>query len=205
MSVPKTLLSMAGADLAPSALDESVLVLIDCQNEYVTGKLPLVGVDAALDEITILLSRARAAGTPILHVAHLGRPGGLFDPEAEGGRIHAKAAPSDGETVVTKGLPNSFAGTTLQAEIDRTGRSKLILAGFQTHMCVSATARAALDLGYRSKVVASAAATRDLPGIAGGVVRAQALHDAELAALADRFAVIAPTAGDVPDKAASAG
>lgn len=201
MSGPKTLLAMAGADTSPSALDESTLVLIDCQNEYVTGRLPLTGVEAALDQVAILLERARAAGTPVVHVAHIGKPGGAFDPDAEGGRIHAKAAPTGAETVVTKGLPNAFAGTTLQAELERTGRKKLILAGFQTHMCVSATARAALDLGYRSTVVASAAATRDLPGVTGGVVPAQALHDAELAALADRFAIVAPTVDDVPDRA----
>ena len=70
-------------------------------------------------------------------------------------------------------------------------------------MCLSATARAALDLGYRSTVVASAAATRDLPGFAGGVVAAEILHDAELAALADRFAVVARTVDAVPDRAAA--
>lgn len=203
MSTPKTLLAMAGADTAPSALDESVLVLIDCQNEYVTGRLPLSGVTVALDAVARLLSRARVAGTPVVHVVHAGRPGGLFDPEAEGGAIHAQAAPADGEPVVTKGLPNAFAGTTLQVELERTGRKNLILAGFQTHMCISATARAALDLGYRSTVVAAAAATRDLPGVAGGVVPAPALHDAELAALADRFAIVAPTVDDVPDSRAA--
>src|SRR3546814_6318856 len=54
------------------------------------------------------------------------------DREAESGAIHAKAAPAAGETVVEKGLPNAFAGTTLQAELDKIGRKKLILAGFQT-------------------------------------------------------------------------
>ena len=42
MTAPTTLMALAGADPAPNALDESALVLIDCQNEYVTGKLPLV-------------------------------------------------------------------------------------------------------------------------------------------------------------------
>jgi hypothetical protein len=32
-------------------------------------------------------------------------------------------------------------------------------------------------------------------------VPAQTLHDAELAALADRFAMVAPTVDDVPDRA----
>ena len=39
---PKTLLQMAGADLAPSPLSESTLVVIDAQNEYRSGALPLV-------------------------------------------------------------------------------------------------------------------------------------------------------------------
>jgi hypothetical protein len=47
--------------------------------------------------------------------------------------------------------------------------------------------RAALDLGFRSTVVADACAARDLPS-PGGVIPARALHEAELAALADRFA-----------------
>ncbi len=33
----KILLSMTGADLTPNRVSESVLILIDCQNEYVTG------------------------------------------------------------------------------------------------------------------------------------------------------------------------
>src|SRR3546814_10963271 len=48
---PKTLLEMAGADLTPPALAAAVLVLINCQNEYGSGDLPLVGVDGALDHL----------------------------------------------------------------------------------------------------------------------------------------------------------
>jgi hypothetical protein len=57
--------------------------------------------------------------------------------------------------------------------------------------------RAALDLGYGSTVVASACATRDLPAASGGVVPAAVLHEAELAALSDRFAMIAREASEV--------
>ena len=48
-------------------------------------------------------------------------------------------------------------------------------------------------------MVANACATRDLPGTRGGVVKARDLHEAELAALADRFAVVVDTADGVPD------
>ncbi len=63
-----------------------------------------------------------------------------------------------------------------------------------TLMCVSSTVRAALDLGYRSTVVSGAVATRDLPTTDGGVIDAGSLQTASLAALADRFAVIAASA-----------
>ena len=45
----KTLLQLAGADPQPSRLSESVLILIDVQNEYFDGPLQLTGVEAASD------------------------------------------------------------------------------------------------------------------------------------------------------------
>mgnify|MGYP003700797187 CR=1 FL=1 len=187
---PKTLLEMAEADLTPPPLAEAVLVLIDCQNEYVTGALPLEGVESALERLAALLVRARAAGTPVVHIQHKGRAGGAFDLAQARGAIHDSVAPLGGEIVIEKGLPNAFAGTPLHEELQKLGRNNLILTGFQTHMCVSATARSALDHGYRSTVVADCCGTRALPDRKGGAVSAQVLHDATLAALADRFAVV---------------
>jgi nicotinamidase-related amidase len=95
--------------------------------------------------------------------------------------------------VVTKSLPNSFAGTNLHDLIQSTGRKELVFVGFATHMCLSATVRAALDLGYRSTVIAGATATRDLPGaLNGSIVPAAQIQEVELSALADRFAVVVP-------------
>ncbi len=191
MPEPKTLLALAGAPLTPSPLDKSVLILIDAQREYTDGGLPLSGIDAAVDEAGRLLALVRKAGAPVFHIVHHGKPGGaLFNPDGPLSAIVPTLAPIDGETVVVKRLPNAFAGTDLDALIRATGRTELIVAGFQTHMCVSSTVRAALDLGWRTTVVDAASATRDLPDPQGGVIPADALHRANLAALADRFAVV---------------
>ena len=190
-ATPKTLLALAGAPATPSPLDSAALVLIDAQREYTEGALPLVGVEAAVAEAARLLERARKAGTPVFHIVHHGKPGGaLFNPEGPLSGIVAPLIPLEGETVVVKHLPNAFAGTELDSLIRATGRKELIVAGFQTHMCVSSTVRAALDLGWRTTVVDAAIATRDLPDGAGGVIPAETLHRANLAALADRFAVV---------------
>src|SRR5690606_28195749 len=188
---------MAGADLRPAPLSQSTVVVIDAQYEYLDGKLPLPGIKPALAAISQLLAKARDAGAPIVHIAHKGRPGGLFDRDGHGGAIIEAASPQGAERVIEKPLPNAFAQTNLDAELKALGRTSLILAGFMTHMCVSSTARAALDLGYRVTVAGDAAATRDLPDPLGGVVPADALHRAALAALGDRFAVIA-TVDQIP-------
>ncbi len=193
----KTLLEMAGADLTPANLNDATLLLIDCQNEYRTGGLPLPGVDAAIDEVGVLLAAARAAGAPIIHIAHKGRAGSFFDRDADNGALMTEAAPRGGEALVEKGLPNAFAGTDLADRLEATGRKQLVVAGFMTHMCISATVRSALDHGYFSTVVASACATRDLPVPDGGTMLAADLHRACLTGLADRFAIIAGDTGFV--------
>lgn len=191
MTAPRTLFAMAGAPTHPSPLDRATLVLIDVQAEYTAGALPLAGVDAAVAECARLLDLARRSGVPVVHVVHHGRPGGLFDPEGPGSAIVPAVAPLEGEAVVVKGMPNAFTGTGLLDRLKAAGRPELIIAGFMTHNCVSATARGALDLGYRATVVAAATATRDLPDPLGGVVSAAELQRAELAALADRSAIVA--------------
>lgn len=195
MTSPKTLLQIAGANGGHAPLSESAIVIIDAQNEYVSGKLPLPGVETALDRIARLLSVARAAGAPVIHVVHRGRAGGLFDPLGKHFQIHPKAAPAEGEKIIEKQLPNAFAKTPLHLALQATERKSIILAGFMTHMCVSATARAALDHSWRATVVGDAGATRDLPCPFGGEpIPASEVHRSALAAIADRFASVARVA-----------
>ncbi|MBS7812940.1 cysteine hydrolase family protein [Roseococcus pinisoli] len=193
MTEPKTLLQLAGASLVPPRLAEAALVVIDAQGEYRDGKLPLEGIDPALDVLAGLLGRARAAGALVIHVAHKGRPGGVFDRDAAGGAILPAAAPKEGEAVVEKPLPNAFAQTDLAERL--AGRKELVIVGFQTHMCVSSTARAALDLGFRVTIAADACATRALPDpVGGGAISGAEIHRHALAELADRFAIVVPAA-----------
>lgn len=191
MTAPKTLLELAGADLNPPKLGDSCLVLIDIQNEYRAGPLALPDAEPAIAVAAKLLARARQSGAAIFHIAHKGRAGSLFDREAERSAIASSLAPLANEPVIEKALPNSFAGTDLQARLAATGRTNIVLAGFMTHMCVSSTARAALDLGLRTTIAADACATRDLPDGRGGALSARTVHEVALAELSDRFAIIA--------------
>lgn len=196
MTLPQTLLQLTGRSYAPATLGTATLLIIDAQEEYRSGTLKLPDLEPALAQITSLLARARAGGTPIIHVRHLGIPGGLFDPQQPRGQFLAEAQPQDGETLVEKRLPNAFAGTDLHEQLQALGNLDLIVCGFMTHSSVSTTVRATKDYGYRCTLVERACATRDLPG-AQGLIDHTDMHRLEIAALADNFAVIVEDADSV--------
>jgi nicotinamidase-related amidase len=192
-----TMLQMSGLAPTPATLVDGVLLIVDAQREYTDGLLPLTGVQAAVDALAVLLDKARSAKAPVIHVRHKG-PGKAFNPSSTGYEIVKQLAPRDGETVVDKGLPNAFAGTELAKHLAGTGRKNLIVGGFMTHMCLSATVRSATDHGFMCTVAADTVATRDLPDATNGAtISAEAVNKITLAALSDRFAWIVPKAGGI--------
>lgn len=196
---PFTLRAAAGLSNTPPPLADCTLLIIDAQCEYTDGSVVLTDINAAVDRTKELLAAARAAGSPIVHIAHQGKPGGLFDPEVGAKFINA-VEPQEGERVILKTLPNSFAHTELADHLDTLGGRPVVIAGFMTHMCVSATARAALDLGIETIVASDATATRSLPSANGGdPIDAATIHASALAELADRLSIVATTAEILAD------
>jgi len=194
-----TLRELMGLGDAPVPLGQSTLIMIDCQNTYRQGVMQLEGVEDALAEAAKLLTRARATGIPVFHIMHDAGEGSPYDVHAEIGQISDEVAPVAGEPVIVKNFPSAFVGTDLEAQLRGADSGELLLAGFMTHMCVNSTARGAFNLGFHPTVVASATATRELPGTGGVAVPAQAVQAASLAAIGDLFGVVARASGDIPD------
>lgn len=190
----RTLLDLGGAVPPRPDLGQSVLIVIDAQEEYRSGGLPLTGIETALTHLASLLAAARAAGAAVIHIAHRGAAGDFFDP-AGTGAIMPEVAPLEGEPVLWKPEPSAFTGTDLADRLDKLGRRSLVVAGFMTHLCVSSTSREAMERGYAVTVAADATATRPLPDALGGADLAAAeVQRAALAALSDAFARIEPMA-----------
>lgn len=195
MAEPRTLTQIAGAPLTPSPLASSALLVIDLQNEYQSGALPLDQLDRALNETKKLLSLARANGVPVFHFQHKTGPGApIFDPDGPYFGLIDSVKPVAGEAVIEKNYPNCFTATGLDDQLKASGRTEVIIAGAMTHMCISATARSAFDHGYRATVVADACATRSLPGALGGSIPASQVHETALAEIADGFNVVVKNA-----------
>ncbi|RPF29824.1 nicotinamidase-related amidase [Streptomyces sp. Ag109_G2-6] len=194
-----TLRDLSGLENRPPRLAESVLIMIDFQNTYRTGVMALEGAEEAVAAGARLLERARAAGTPVVHVVHDGGEGSPYDVREHIGALSEEVAPADGEPVVVKNFPNAFHATELEKTLTGLGFAAgsgkdLVLAGFMTHMCITFTAQQAFNLGYRPTVVAEATATRALAAPDGTVLPAAVLQSAALTTITDMFGVVVPTA-----------
>lgn len=192
---PRTLLEIAGVSRVAARWSTGTLVIIDAQEFYRTGELALPGIVPAVAEARRVLDAARTNGAPVVHVVQQGRAGSsVFSEEAC--RILVELTPVEGEEVISKAFPDSFEKTNLEATLRGLGRTDLVMIGYMTHMCLSTSVRTAMHRGFNCTVVAGACATRDLPDSVG-VMSADLVHRAELAALADRFACIVPGARQI--------
>jgi nicotinamidase-related amidase len=139
----------------------TALVIIDVQSAFFNKHdyTYVYQADEFLSKIKGLISRARDTGVPVIYIQHEGAKGTPFELGTPGWLIHPAIAPMKGELVVHKRTPDSFYGTTLQAELESREIKKLIIAGIQSDWCVDTTVRRAYSLEYDVTVVEDAHTT----------------------------------------------
>ena len=166
------------------------LLLVDIQNDYFPGgRMELAGINEAAAQARALLDAFRARRSPTYHIQHVStRPGApFFLPGTPGVEIQARLASLPGETVIEKHFPNSFRDTGLQEHLSAAQVQELVICGAMSHMCIDATTRAAVDLGFSCTVIHDACASRDLT-FGDLVIPAAHVHGAFMAALAPLYA-----------------
>jgi nicotinamidase-related amidase len=170
------------------------LVIVDIQRDYFPGgAYPLVGTEAAALVAHGVLERARVTGERIIHIRHISQEpdAGFFLPDTPGSEIHPLVAPAGDEPVVVKAEPNSFIGTDLGERLE--GVDGLVVVGMMSSMCVDATTRAALDLGFDVTVLHDACAAPDLE-FGGTPLPGDLVHRSFMAALRDAGATVVAAA-----------
>ena len=136
---------------------DTALLIIDVQTGLVAGTEPVYQLDELLENITTLIARARATGTPIIYI----QDNDVDEIGSPGWQIHPAIAPQGGDVVIRKPEADAFYGTTLQQEIEVRGISHLIVVGCKSEVCVDATCRRAINLGYNVTLVSDAHSTTD--------------------------------------------
>ncbi|RQS14713.1 cysteine hydrolase [Burkholderia sp. Bp9002] len=191
-----TIRTIAGAS-APTSIRAAgtALLVIDFQNEYFGGRLPIPDGPRALANAQRVIALADRARIPVFHIQHVAPAGSpIFADASDGFRFHADLQPAPHHAVVQKTSVSVFPTTDLDARLKAAGIDTLLVTGLMTHACVAGAARDAVPLGYSVIVVDDACATRDLDAADGSVVPHGVLHRASLAALEDTFADVLTTA-----------
>ena len=190
--------SYGGGDTRPPIQDGTVnraLVVIDVQQEYVSGELPIAfpPLATSLTAIGRAIDAAHEHGVPVVLVRQVAPEGSpIFAVDGPGFALHPAVADRPHDLVVDKRLPSALSGTGLDEWLRGRGVDTVTLAGYMTQNCVDATARHALHAGYRVEVLSDATGAPHYANEAGEVTAAE-LHTATLVALHARFAAVATT------------
>ncbi|WP_175924035.1 cysteine hydrolase family protein [Burkholderia latens] len=171
------------------------LIVIDVQNEYVTGNLPIEypPIDASLANIGRAIDAAHAAGVPVIvvqHVAPVGAP--IFAPGTDGVALHPVVAGRPYAHLIVKAHASAFAGTDLAAWLAAHGIDTLSVAGYMTHNCNASTVYHAAHAGLTVEYLADATGSVPYENEAGAA-SAEEIHRAYTVVFQSNFAAVMST------------
>jgi nicotinamidase-related amidase len=179
-----------------TAKPRRALLVIDVQNEYVTGNLRIEypPVQESLAAIARAMDAARAHGVPVIVVqnhAPAGAP--IFEKGSRGWELHEVVAGRPRELLVEKTLPSAFAQTPLGDWLRQQGIDTLTIAGYMTHNCDASTAFDATHLGFSVEFLADGTGSVPYRNEAGAA-SAEEIHRVFSVVLHSRFAAVVSTA-----------
>ncbi len=174
---------------------KTALVLIDFQEEYFTGSLPLPLGKEAVKNAAKLVDWAEKNKIQVIHVHHVAGPQSpLFAAGTNNVKTHSALPIKEDHLRFEKNMPSVFINPSFHKTLQEKGIDQLIICGLMTHLCVDTNTRGALHFNYKVIVASDACATRDLPSVdRKTTISHQVIHEATLAALQDRFADIMTT------------
>jgi nicotinamidase-related amidase len=143
------------------------LIIVDMQTAFVSGDEAVPAAAGLLVTVSGLLRRAREAGALIVQLQNDGLPGTADEPQTPGWELFLPAIGGEREHVIRKETDDGFHRTRLGDLLTEHGIRHLAVCGVMSEMCVSATARAALNRGYHVVLPHDGHATYDIPAVAG--------------------------------------
>jgi nicotinamidase-related amidase len=167
------------------------LLVIDVQNEYFTGALPITHPAGHLEHILKVMDAA-AGHIPTVLIQHHSEDLPIFRKGTREWELHPEVAARPHDLRIEKSLPGSFTNTALEQWLRERGIDTVTIAGYMTHMCCDTTAREAVHRGFKAEFLSDATGTLPLSN-AGGQVTAEELQRSILAAQAQLLSEVLPS------------
>lgn len=173
------------------------LVVIDVQNEYVTGAVPIEfpSLSISLPNIARAMDAAASHGVPIVVVQHVTPPGTpVFAEGSHGWELHDVVASREATFAhrVSKVFPSAFAGTDLEEWLRAEEIDTLTVVGYLTNNCDQSTVVNAAHLGFAAELLSDATGAISLANESGHQ-SAEQIHNAFCIVLQSNFAAVLTT------------
>jgi nicotinamidase-related amidase len=183
-------------EFAMSALaPRRALVVIDVQNEYITGKFRIEYPDVAtsLPNICRAMDAARAASVPIVLVQHvLPAAAPIFAAGSDGVALHASIVARPYDHLIEKELPSVFAGTDFRIWLREHEIDTIAVVGYMSHNCNDSTIRQAMHEGFEVEFLSDAAGSLPYKNRAGSA-SAKQIHEVVCVVMESTFAAVIST------------
>ncbi|EIK47053.1 isochorismatase hydrolase [Cellvibrio sp. BR] len=171
------------------------LIVIDVQNEYFTGNMPIEypPVEISLPNILLAIETARANKTPVILVQHdAPEESPIFAKGSHGWQLHSAIKEIAADHHINKVMADVFAGTDLKQWLSANNIDTLAITGYMTHNCNASTIYHAAHEGYKVEYLSDA--TGALPyENAGGKASAEEIHRVFSTVFHSNFAAVATT------------
>ncbi|MDF2856965.1 MAG: sttH [Neobacillus sp.] len=170
------------------------LLVIDVQNEYFTGKMPVTYPEGSFDKILQAVDAANQSKIAVILIRHEATQKGaaVFVKDSKGWEIHEELLKKEFVRIVDKKLPGSFTDTGLEDSLRAMGIDTVVICGYMTQMCCDTTARQAVHLGFSVEFLSDATGTLAVSNNAGEIT-AEELQKAILITQAMRFSNVIST------------
>lgn len=171
------------------------LVVIDVQNEYFGGGLPIEHppIEQTLPNVTKAMDAAAGAGVPVVVVQHslpAGAP--VFDKGTPGWQLHPEVARRPRQLHVEKTMASVYSAPGFAEWLARERIDTLTIVGYMTHNCDAATIYEAAHRGLKVEWLSDASGALPYENAAGRA-SAEEIHRVFGVVFHSNFAAVATT------------
>lgn len=187
---------MTATATTPAAAPRRALIVIDVQNEYFTGGLPIEypPVAVSLPNVVAAMDAATAAGIPMIVVQNDSpADASLFAIGSHGWQLHADVAARKVDLLLHKTLPSVFAENPLRQWLQERDIDTLAVVGYMTHNCDASTIFDAAHFGLAVEFLQDATGSLPYANTAGSAT-AEEIHRVFSTVFHSRFAAVTATA-----------
>jgi nicotinamidase-related amidase len=173
---------------------KEALLVIDVQNEYFSGCMPVTHPHGSFINVLQAMDAAHAAKVPVVVIQHSspGPDAAAFCRGTKAWELHPDVMKRPRDVLIEKLLPGSFTRTNLGSWLRERAIDSLTISGYMTQMCCDTTARQAFHEGYNVKFLSDATGTLTITNKAG-TIRDADLHRAILVTQQMRFSQVMTT------------